>query len=105
MKKALLCCSGGFSSTAVAQALDMYSIKDGYKWSAMGIAAGLFSSDEFDGKSIILISPQIRFRFEEIKKICDEKNIKVMQIPPELYLPSTAATLWTKVKEVLEIVK
>ncbi|ARU91890.1 hypothetical protein SCLARK_001361 [Spiroplasma clarkii] len=101
MKKALLCCSGGFSSTAVAQALDNFSIKEGYKWSAMGIAAGGFNPDEFDSYAVILVSPQIRFRYPEIKKICDEKQIVSLQIPPNLYYPNKAKELWDEVIKVL----
>ncbi|AXK51530.1 PTS sugar transporter subunit IIB [Spiroplasma alleghenense] len=103
MKKGLLTCSGGFSTTMMAQALDNITIPEGIKWDALGISAGGFSSDTFADYEIVLVSPQIRFRFNEIKKICDSKNIKCMQIDPKLYVATQAKQLYEEIK--LELAK
>lgn len=96
-KKGILLCSGGFSTTVIMQKLN--AINDlGIVFTAEGVTGNTWE-DSIDGNEIVLVSPQIRFIFDDIKKECDKKGIFVFQIPPLLYNPIKAKDLWGEIKK------
>ncbi len=100
MKKAILLCSGGMSTTIIMNKLN--EVNDmGITFTASGIT-GTNWQGLIDENDIILVSPQIRFQFNEIKEVCDAKGKFVMAIPPLMYSPIRAPQLWAQVKEGLE---
>ncbi len=99
MKKGILLCSGGFSTTIIMNKLN--EINDmGIVFSASGIT-GTEWEGLIDDKDIILVSPQIRFQFNEIKEVCEKKGKFVFAIPPLLYNPIKAPILWSEIKKSL----
>ncbi len=96
MKKGILLCSGGMSTTIIMNKLN--EINDlNVKFTASGVQ-GTSWENFIDDNEIILVSPQIRFMFDEIKKVCDAKGKFVFSIPPLLYSPIKAHELWSKIK-------
>ncbi len=99
MKKGILLCSGGMSTTIIMNKLN--EINDmGITFTASGITGTNWES-LIDENDIILVSPQIRFQFEEIKKVCEEKGKFVFAIPPLMYSPIKAPNLWSAIKQEL----
>ncbi len=97
MKKAILLCSGGMSTTIIMNKLN--EINDlGFNFTASGIQ-GTTWEDTALKNEIVLVSPQIRFQLEEVKKVCEPKGIMVFAIPPLMYTPVKAKELWEKIKE------
>ena len=99
MKKGLLICSGGFSTTIIAKGLNEIN-DEGMIFDAIGLT-GSATDWQVDAKkyNILLLSPQIKFKHDEIKNFAEENNISYVVIPRELYNPTKSSILWKKVKD------
>ncbi len=102
MKKGLLICSGGFSTTIIAKALNEVNDMN-MTFEAVGLTGSSIdwqdSAKDFD---VILLSPQIKFQHDKIKEFTEEAGIPTVVIARELYNPGKASILWSKVKDVVE---
>lgn len=98
MKKGLLLCSGGMSTTMIAKALNEQTDME---WNAMGMLTGTEWQDNLSNYSIILVSPQIKFQFDNIKAKAEEHDIKVMQIEPQDYIVIKVPNLVKKIEKEL----
>lgn len=96
-KKGILLCSGGFSTTVIMQKLNAINDLD-IVFTAEGVTGNTWE-DSIGGNEIVLVSPQIRFIFDDIKAECDKKGIFVFQIPPLLYNPMKSKELWAEIKK------
>ena len=103
MKKGLLLCSGGFSTSIIQNKLNEISKEYNITWEADGVMSSSHWKDNITDFSIILISPQIRFKFEEIKKVALDNKVKILQIQPTEYTAIAAPKLFERIKEELEI--
>lgn len=102
MKKGLLLCSGGMSTTMIAKELN--KLFDGeMKWDAKGVAGSSEYQDTLDKYDFIFISPQIKFMFDEVKKHADEKSIPIAQIQPTQYIVIKAPELEAIVRKTLKM--
>ncbi|NQX83663.1 MAG: hypothetical protein HRS57_00540 [Mycoplasmataceae bacterium] len=95
MKKGLLLCSGGMSTTMIASALNEQSDME---WDAMGVMTTSDWMDNISLYSVVLISPQIRFQFDKIKETTDEHGLKIMQIEPKDYIVTRVPQIIEKIK-------
>jgi len=77
----LLLCSAGMSTSLLVNNIKKVAPAD-YKVEAHPFAMLDSLVDEYD---VILVGPQIRFKFEEIKKICEEKGKKCRLIDMMTY--------------------
>lgn len=96
MKRILIICSGGLSTEIISRKLNDFGKSDNISFQASDIENAVDLIDEFDG---VMITPQTKFMYNEIAKICQEKNKKVMQIPFTLYSPnpSSVKKLYTQI--------
>lgn len=102
MKKGLLICSGGFSTTIIAKGLNETNDM-GMEFEAIGLTGSATDWQETAKTfEVILLSPQIKFQHKKIKEFTDEVGIPTVVIPRELYNPGKAHLLWKKVKEALK---
>lgn len=92
MKKGLLLCSGGMSTTMIAKALNK-NFDGEMKWTAKGVAGSSEYQDTLDEFSFVFVSPQIRFMFNDIKADCDSHGIPCVQIQPTQYIVTKADEL------------
>ena len=98
MKKGLLLCSGGMSTTMIAKKLN--SLMDGeMKWTAKGVAGSSEYQDTLDEYDFVFVSPQIRFMYDEICESASEHNIPCEQIAPQNYIVTNADKLVDIVKK------
>lgn len=100
MKKGILLCAGGMSTTIIMNKLN--EINDlGITFTASGVT-GTNWEGLIEENDIILLSPQIRFQHDEIKKVCDAKGKLAFPIPPLQYNPVKVPELWAGLKQALE---
>lgn len=77
----LLLCSGGWSTGLLVEDMKKYANQDD-----LINAKGFDELDEvIDDYDVILLGPQIGFRFNKISETCKEKGKKVAKIDPVLY--------------------
>lgn len=101
MKNVIIICNQGMSSSVMAKKTTNLFKERGEDIliEATTIAAGgdVITSDKYD---LILISPQIRMKFDEYKALADKENKKIAQISFEAYAPiSTGIEAMAKIIE------
>lgn len=82
MKKILLICSAGISTSLLVKAINNYIIKENlsYKVNTLSVQKAKQKIKKFD---ILLLSPQIGYMLDEFTKL--SKNQKVIVIPLNIY--------------------
>ena len=100
MLKILLVCVGGMSSSLVTNAMIKAGAKAGIEIDGHACGLGEYdntiNSKDWDG---ILVSPQVKFNFEPLKKVADEKGIPIVAIKPQAYTPMGGDFLMAHIKE------
>lgn len=80
MKKILLFCCAGMSSSVLAQ-----KMRDAAKEKNIDVEIEAYHTDivekKLDEVDVVLLGPQIRYDFKRHKKVCDKKNIPIEVIP------------------------
>ncbi|MHC5246990.1 PTS cellobiose transporter subunit IIB [Enterococcus sp. LJL120] len=88
MKKALIICAGGMSSSVIAKKATDYFKEQGkeIELDATSATQGAtkIAQDEYD---LYLVSPQTKMYFDNLKKAADGKNKPITNIPPQAYVP------------------
>lgn len=88
MKKALIICAGGMSSSMIAMKTEELLRKQGYDihMEARGTQGG---KKEIEDKTfdLYLISPQTKMYFKMLKDTADKNGMQIAQIPPQAYIP------------------
>lgn len=88
MKKVMLICNAGMSSSVMAKKTTKYLQEKGedIQMDATTVASAdkVFSSDEYD---LILISPQIRMKFDEFSQRAEKNKKKIAQVTFNAYAP------------------
>jgi phosphotransferase system lactose/cellobiose-specific IIB subunit len=88
MKKALIICNAGMSSSVMAKKTTTWLKENGHDIDieATTVAAGdkPFQSDEYD---LILISPQIRMRYKEFEAKANKTGRNIVQVGFDAYAP------------------
>lgn len=102
MKKGLLLCSGGMSTTMIAKKLNEL-FNGQMTWEAKGVAGSSAYLDTLGEYAFVFVSPQIRFLFDEISEQCAERNIACEQILPQNYIVLKAPELEKIVRKSLGI--
>ncbi|HAJ70369.1 MAG: PTS cellobiose transporter subunit IIB [Alkalibacterium sp.] len=90
MKKALIICAGGMSSSLIAKKTTDYLKEKGenIELDATSQSQGtkMIEKDEFD---LYLVSPQTRMYFSSLEKAANKKGKPIVNIPPQAYVPIT----------------
>lgn len=93
MKKALIICAGGMSSSMIAKkATDLLKSKGKeIELDATSAAQGakIIEKDQFD---LYLVSPQTKMYFDSLKKSADKTGKPIINIPPQAYIPIPMST-------------
>lgn len=88
MKKALIICAGGMSSSVIAKKTTEYFQGKGIdiELDATSASQGTKKIDE-DQFDLYLVSPQTKMYYESLKNAADKKNKPIANIPPQAYIP------------------
>jgi len=88
MRKAIIICSAGMSSSLMAKKATDFFEEKGFEIevSAINSSEGnsVIESAEYD---LYLISPQTKMFFENFSKVAAKVNKKIALIPPQAYVP------------------
>ncbi|MEB8068937.1 PTS cellobiose transporter subunit IIB [Mammaliicoccus fleurettii] len=88
MKKALIICAAGMSSSLMAKKTTNYLKEQGHDIEVDAISANegarMIEKQSFD---LYLISPQTKMYFKKLKEAGDKVNKPVVNIPPQAYVP------------------
>jgi PTS system cellobiose-specific IIB component len=93
MKKALIICAGGMSSSLIAQKATEQFEKQGEEIEVEATSASasseIIEKDEYD---LYMVSPQTKMHFNNISKAAEKYNKPVVNIPPQAYVPIPMGT-------------
>ena len=88
MKKALIICAAGMSSSMIAQkATDLLKNQgEDILVEARGVSEGegLIKDKSYD---LYLISPQTKMYFKQLQNTANNAGVAIVQIPPQAYIP------------------
>ncbi|MBM7541063.1 PTS cellobiose transporter subunit IIB [Amphibacillus cookii] len=88
MKKALIICAGGMSSSLIAKKTTDYLQSHGQKIeldaTSQAQGAKMIEKDEFD---LYLVSPQTKMYFNSLEKAANKTGKPIVNIPPQAYVP------------------
>ena len=88
MKKALIICAGGMSSSVIAKKTTELFASKGVEIELDATSASqgatVIGQDEYD---LYLISPQTKMYYDNLKKSAEEMNKPIVNIPPQAYVP------------------
>ena len=91
MKKVMILCNAGMSSSIMAKKASEYLSKEGrdihVEASTTANANDIFEDPEYD---MILVSPQVRMLFNEYSQKAQENNKKIAQLPFDAYSPTSS---------------
>ncbi|MFM2486944.1 PTS sugar transporter subunit IIB [Celerinatantimonas yamalensis] len=74
MKKIVLCCMAGMSTSMLVSKMKKAAEDINLECEIKAVSADQLKSN-LDGTTLVLLGPQIKYKLPEIKKICDEVNI------------------------------
>ena len=93
MKKVLIICAGGMSSSLIAKKATTYLQEKGedieVNATSQSQGATLINKDEYD---LYLVSPQTRMYFDSLEKAAKKHNKPIINIPPQAYVPIPMGT-------------
>ena len=96
--KVLFVCSGGMSSTIAVNALKKEAEKHGESIEVLAIGTQAVDDEVKNGWNCVMVAPQIRHRFENIKAEADAQNIPCALIETMDYSPLGGPKLYTQMK-------
>ena len=74
MKKILLCCAAGMSTSLLVTKMQNEAKNTGMESKIWAIPVEELSNN-LNGVDIVLLGPQIRYKLNDVKKVCNEKSI------------------------------
>ena len=99
--KVLLVCSQGMSSAIAAKALQDTAVKQGLDITDTECSTQAFAEEIKNGYAIGMVAPQIRHRFDVLKKQADDAGIPCILIQPQGYTPLGGPKLLAQIKQEL----
>ena len=103
MTKVLFVCSQGMSSAIAEKALLDEAKKEGVDMEAAAVSTQLVETAlDKENYDVLLVAPQIKFRFDLMKQYADAHKIPAVQIEPMAYSPMGGKKLLAEVKNALE---
>ncbi|MGB1319875.1 MAG: PTS sugar transporter subunit IIB [Vibrio gallaecicus] len=84
MKKILLCCSAGMSTSMLVKKMQEAAASRNVECHIEAVSVSAFNDliQEYD---VCLLGPQVRFQKDELQKVADRYNKKVEAIPAMTY--------------------
>lgn len=99
--KVLLVCSQGMSSAIAAKALQDTAVKQGLDITVTECSTQAFAEEIKNDYAIGMVAPQIRHRFDVLKKQADDAGIPCILIQPQGYTPLGGPKLLAQIKQEL----
>ena len=99
--KVLFVCSGGMSSAIVVNSLKKEAEKHGQDLEVKAIGSSEVASELENKWDVVMVAPQIKHRFDNIKKEADEFGVPCGAIPPQAYTPLGGPVLFKTLKELV----
>lgn len=88
MKKALIICAAGMSSSMIAKKTTDFLQSKGkdieIEATSADRGANAIAKDDFD---LYLVSPQTKMYFENLAQAAEKQNKPIVNIPPQAYIP------------------
>ncbi|MBA5764572.1 PTS sugar transporter subunit IIB [Vibrio sp. 404] len=84
MKKILLCCSAGMSTSMLVKKMEQAAANRGLECQIEALAVNAFN-DAIKEYDVCLLGPQVRFQLDELKKAAEEYGKNVAAISPQDY--------------------
>lgn len=100
--KVLFVCSGGMSSAIVVNALKKEAEKSGMTMEVHAIGTGELADEIGNGWDACMVAPQVKHRFQSVKKEADEAGVPCAAIPPQAYSPLGGPTLLKTLQELVK---
>lgn len=75
MKKILLCCAAGMSTSLLVSKMQAAAKEIELESKIWAVSVEELQNSLKDGADVVLLGPQIRYKLNDVKKICGEKNI------------------------------
>lgn len=99
--RVLFVCSGGMSSAIVVNALKSEAEKNSVHLTVKAIGSSEVAFELESPWDVVMVAPQIRHRFDKIKKEADEKNVPCGAIPPQAYTPLGGPVLFETLQKLV----
>lgn len=96
--KVLLVCSQGMSSAIAAKALQDTAQKQGLDITVTECSTQAFAEEIKNGYVIGMVAPQIRHRYDVLKKQADDAGVPCVLIQPQGYTPLGGPKLLAQIK-------
>lgn len=74
MKKILLCCGAGMSSSLLASKMDNKAKEKNMNAKVWAVSVGELRATIKEGVNVVLIGPQIRYKLKEVEELCRENG-------------------------------
>lgn len=75
MKKILLCCAAGMSTSLLVTKMQQAADKQGIESKIWAVSVDNLQAAVDDGVDVVLLGPQIRYKLSYVKGVCDPKNV------------------------------
>ncbi|ALA53377.1 PTS sugar transporter subunit IIB [Shouchella clausii] len=102
MTKVLFVCSGGMSSAIVVNTLKKEAEKHGQALEVKAIGSSEVAAELENNWDVVMVAPQIKHRFDNIKKEADAYGVPCGPIPPQAYTPLGGPTLLKTLQELVK---
>ena len=79
MRKILLCCAAGMSTSLVVQKMEKVAAEQGYECTIKAIPFQLGAADIVDA-DVVLLGPQVRFNLKPLKEKYPDKPAEAMDM-------------------------
>ncbi len=101
----LFVCAGGMSSSLTADKLVKTFLSHGEEVVVDSCGeASIRQVLEAKKYQLVLVAPQIKYKFKELEKVCVEKEVKIINFPMTLYAPTPGnlEKLYLKIQELVD---
>lgn len=75
MKKILLCCAAGMSTSLLVSKMQQAAKDLELESKIWAVSVEELGNNIKEGVDVVLLGPQIRYKLNDVKKICGEQNI------------------------------
>ena len=75
MKKILLCCAAGMSTSLLVSKMQQAATEVNLESKIWAVSVEELQNNIKDGVDVVLLGPQIRYKLNDVKKVCGEKSI------------------------------
>lgn len=75
MKKILLCCAAGMSTSLLVSKMQQSAKEQNIDIKIWAVAIEELSNNLKEGVDVVLLGPQIRYKLNDVKKLCGETNV------------------------------